>query len=354
MSGEQLERAELGELAAELASSNALEKTSSQVTTGASIPDERAQRLAAIADELGAAAGLADGTRAKYRRALERFARFASDLGSPGFPVAPAVVRLFVAELFDGGKSSSTIGVYLAALRWAHKRAGGDDPTADPEVRAVVAESRRRRGTAPERQRRALSLSELGALLGSIGSRTLLDHRDRALLSLGWSTGLRRRELVSIDAEHLRFEGTDLLVWRARAKTDQTGRGKWVGVPLSPDATVCAARHVRRWLRECGTVTGAVFVAIDRHGSMGGRLSPRDVHRVLLRRAELAELSDLAELGAHSLRRGVITECRRRGATLEELRDFIGHATIGTTAGYVEALDALSDRNPLRRLHVSA
>ena len=308
------------------------------------------ERLRDLADELTAGGGLSDATLSKYRRSLIWFGEWCTVADVEAHPASVDTVRLFVAELFDSGYSANSIGVYLAAIRWLHRRTGVDDPTADEQLRLTVAEARKRLGTdsAFDNQRRALSLSELRALLGSIDRGDLRAHRDRALLAVGWFTGLRRSELVSIDARHVTWDRGDLLIRRRPAKHDK--RAKFFGIPLRADSEVCGARLMRRWLRECGTVDGAVFVAVDRHGTMGGRLAPRDVHRILIRRARVADLADLADLGAHSLRHGVITELARAGVTDGDIADFVGHASVETTRRYMEAIEALSERNPLRRL----
>lgn len=308
------------------------------------------QMLRDLADELTAGGGLSDRTISKYTRSLVWFGEWCIAADVVPFPASVDTIRMFVAELFDSEYSANSIGVYLAAIRWLHRRTGAPDPTADEQLRLTVAEARKRLGTdsAFDNQRRALSLSELGALLGAIDKGDLRAHRDRALLAVGWFTGLRRGELVSIDARHVTWDGGDLLIRRKPAKHDK--RAKFFGVPLREDSAVCGARLMRRWLRESGTVEGPVFVAIDRHGSMGGRLADRDVHRILLRRARVADLADLADLGAHSLRHGVITELARVGVADGDISDFIGHASVETTRRYMEAVAALSERNPLRRL----
>lgn len=293
--------------------------------------------------------GVADSTRRKYESASVRFARWAASMGASEFPSTPQTVCRYIAAELLAGRSSSSIGVHVAAIAWLHRQGHVQDPTRSPRVRAVLAEYRRRRGTASRDPRRALARAELGAMVRICGP-GLLGLRDAALLTLGWSTGLRRRELVALDVEDLETVPPDLAVTVRRSKADQEGAGRVVGVPLSRDVEVCAVRRVRAWIDDAELGSGALFRRVDRWGRVGDRLDPRSVHRIVRTRACRAFLEDIGELGAHSLRAGLITGLRQAHVSLDDIARHVGHSSIRSTAGYVRVVDALDERNPLRRL----
>jgi len=64
---------------------------------------------------------------------------------------------------------------------------------------------------------------------------TLLDHRDRALLLLGFGAALRRSEFVALRLEHLRIEEEGFVLTLPRSKTNQEGRLETIAVAYGSD-----------------------------------------------------------------------------------------------------------------------
>ena len=88
-------------------------------------------------------------------------------------------------------------------------------------------------------------------------------------------------------------------------------------MPAAPETVACG---LRAWLANRGTSDGPLFLS-----RTGRRLSGRDVARILQRRAAEADLAVL-DLGAHSLRAGLVTQAARAGkpdlpVALDELGD---------------------------------
>ena len=101
----------------------------------------------------------------------------------------------FLAHEAKVGRSVSTIGRRLAAIRYGHKLAKAADPTDDEDVRATMKGIRRRLGVAPTRKT-AATVDVLQMLLARTPD-TLTGKHDRALLALGFAGAFRRSELVS-------------------------------------------------------------------------------------------------------------------------------------------------------------
>ncbi len=119
----------------------------------------------------------------------------AGTVGLGPLPAEPATVAGYVAELAfpDDDRppaAVATITRRLAAIGQVHGLAGYDNPAADPLVRQAMRGVRRALGVAPH-QKRAVTTEEIAAAVAQLGDR-LIDHRDRALLLLGFAGGMRR------------------------------------------------------------------------------------------------------------------------------------------------------------------
>jgi hypothetical protein len=97
-------------------------------------------------------------------------------------PAKPDAVAEFMADQAATGSRPSTLSPRLAAIRYAHRAAGYDTPTADERVRPVLAGVRRTVGAAPVRKKAATSDVVIAMAAPAASLRAL---RDRAILLLG-------------------------------------------------------------------------------------------------------------------------------------------------------------------------
>ncbi|MBZ0120678.1 MAG: site-specific integrase, partial [Sandaracinaceae bacterium] len=141
---------------------------------------------------------------------------------------------------------------------------------------------------------------------------TRIGRRDRALLMVGFAAALRRSELVALDVPDLGFTADGLELALGRTKTDQEEQGVRAGVPFGSDRATCPVRALRAWLEDAAMVEGAVFRSVSRHGRLGGRLSDRDVARIV-RRTALRGGLDPSRYTGHSLRAGLAPSAAKAG-----------------------------------------
>jgi integrase len=158
--------------------------------------------------------------------------------------------------------------------------------------------------------------------------------RDRALLTLGFESGLRRSELVALDFEHLKWIGSDVVVTVARSKTDQEARGRRVCVRRN-DGAACAVRALDAWMSVADVKTSALFRQIRKGGHLTNlRLGDRAIERTVKYAADLAGM-DSSRLSGHSLRSGFATAQARMGVPERTLMLRLGHSTPEMTRRYV-------------------
>ena len=168
---------------------------------------------------------------------------------------------------------------------------------------------------------RVLHQDEVNGLLDDPPAAILEDPpairaRDDAVLEVLYGSGLRVAELCGLDDGDLDLERGRAVVW---------GKGgKQRAVPLSPPSVdaLRAWRTHREELVSADTPEGAVFL-----NRRGRRLTPRDVRRVVDRRAS-------SPTHPHALRHTFATHLLDGGADLRAVQELLGHADLSTTQRY--------------------
>jgi len=287
-------------------------------------------------------------TRRAYAGAWRSYERWCARerLPVPWFPVREGVLVVYLEELADQGLSMSAIQGAVSALAWHHARCGHPSPSSSPAVQLRLAALRAILGSSPRAPRRPLSWSELGAMVRCCPP-GLAGIRDRAVLLTGYLTGARRAELAALRVQDLHWTGEALSVYFHRTKA---GHDHYAGLPLIDPPELCGVRALQRWRDLAQLSPGPLFRPVDRTGHVRDRaLSGRDIARIVQRAAERAALPARELIGAHSMRRGLIVELRRRGELIESIGRHVGHRQTATTMGYARPLAAL-DASPLRVL----
>ncbi len=329
-------------------------------------PDALAPMAQQAVEEL-ISEGSSANTDASYRAALRYWAawyalRYRQPMKLP-VPV-PAVVQFIVdharrttnsgariselppeidAALVAGGYKAkpgpmalTTLNHRLSVLSSLHRKTPGmENPCGDPQVRELIARTRRahaKRGDRP-RGKAALTLEPLEQLVATCDD-SLKGLRDRAVLLVGWASGGRRRsEIVGIQIEDLRRIGPNEYLFELGAsKTNQSGIAQAEDVKPIVGA---AGEALAAWLAACGLTAGPVFRAIGKGGKLRGPLSASAVRAIVKERSLLAGLA--GDFSAHSLRSGFVTEAARQQIPLGETMAMTGHRSVPTVMRYFRA-----------------
>lgn len=279
------------------------------------------------------AASTAPATRLAYKSDWKLFSSWCHDRGLQALPASPRTVADYLSD-HAGRLKPSTLGRRLTTISQAHLTIGAESPVTHSVVRRTWRGIRREHGTAP-RKVRAVEQDDLGDMLTGLSDDRLIDRRDRAMLAIGWTGALRRSEVVALDVEDLTFTSEGLEVRIGRSKADQEGQGVTLGLPYSPDPTVCPVRALQAWLQVSGITSGPVFVRVDRHGRiLPDRLSGRAyAERVKTHGARIG--MDPRDLGGHSPRRGFISTAIRRGVQERIVMAHSRHRSLSVFRGYI-------------------
>jgi integrase/recombinase XerD len=231
--------------------------------------------------------------------------------------------------------TAATINLRMATIkRLAIEMA--DNGLLDPNVAAAIGRAKgvkQRGGKAGN----WLVPAEANQLLRAPDADTLKGLRDRAILAILLSCGLRRAELL-----RLRF--SDLTQRDGRwVFIDLIGKGNRVRTVPVPTNVKAA---IDRWTTAAGLEEGYLFRPVNKSGvvSTSGIQDEKVIWRLVM---EYARQIGLDRLAPHDLRRTCAKLCRKNGGELEQIAFLLGHSSIQTTERYLgseqELVTAVND-----------
>ncbi len=171
-----------------------------------------------------------------------------------------------------------------------------------------------------------ITMDELNRILEQPNITTRIGLRDRTILELLFSTGLRISELVSLNSD-IDISGPELTI---RGKGDKVRL-----VFLSPEAR----DWVKRYLMKRADIHTALFID-DRSAKTtdrDARLTPRSIERSIRHYATAAGISK--KVTPHVIRHSFATNLLQNGADLRSVQTLLGHSHIGTTQIYTHISD---------------
>lgn len=294
-----------------------------------------------------AEASRSPATRRAYASDWKLFAAWCIVRQFGSLPAAPAVVALFVAAEAQRGIAASTIERRLAAIGYAHRRAGELPPQQQRGAHAifeVVAGIRRTSGTSVIRKAPASAAMTM-AMLGTISGDGVRARRDRAVIALGLAGAFRRSELANLRRRNVAFVDKGLRVTIRRSKTDQDGAGVVIAIPEG--RRIRSAALLRAWLDVAGATDAGDVGPLFRQLSRGDRItakpiSDRFVAR-LVQRCAAAAGYDQRDYAGHSLRAGFLTEAAKHGVSVFKMRDVSRHKSLDVLAVYVRDAELFDD-----------
>jgi len=222
---------------------------------------------------------------------------------------------------------STTIQAVRVVCRFCRWMVETDRLLVDPTIGFKV-------GNPPGKRPRVLSETEVTRLIESVDGDDPRSLRDRAILEVLYSTGLRAGELVTLHLEDLDLDELDVLVRCGKG-------GKSRRVPVGETARVAVLAYLaagRPLLAEEGEdrpdnhsreVPGVLWL-----GRYGRPLTAWILRDVVSRTAREAGL--IGRVTPHTLRHTAAVHLIRGGASVRHVQLFLGHATPQTTAHYTQ------------------
>jgi site-specific recombinase XerD len=266
-------------------------------------------------------------TAENYRLYLERFVEFTGDIKVGD--ITSETVRKYRLWLNryknDDGNELATItqAYHLIALRgflgYLSKR---DIESLAPDKIALPKVSRK--------QVTFLHYDEVQRLIGAIDLSSEAGLRDRAIVELLFSSGLRVSELINLNRDHVNTKRREFMV-RGKGQKDR---------PIF--ISQAAAGWVERYLDARQDTLPPLFLSYSRNVEADNsgdyrRLTARSVQRMVAQYARLAGITK--HVSPHTMRHSFATDLLMNGADLRSVQSMLGHSNISTTQVYTHVTD---------------
>ena len=176
-----------------------------------------------------------------------------------------------------------------------------------------------------ERSLDLITVEELNRLLAGPNGSDLKNLRDKAILELFFSTGLRVSELVSLDR--------DLNL--SKGEFSIRGKGEKVRVVFLSET---ARKAIKEYLAKRKDMEEAMFIQISTVNKKNfSRLTPRSIERIVKYYAIKAGISK--KVTPHIIRHSFATDLLQNGADIRSVQMMLGHSNISTTQIYTHITD---------------
>ncbi len=253
-------------------------------------------------------------TVVNYQRDLNRFSEFCQQFELTSWAIIKASdIRKFVAHLHRQGLSSKSIQRYLSSVRSFYRYLNREGVVDSNPAQAVQAPKAEKRLPA------TLDVDQMNALLDHTETDGFIGCRDRAMMELFYSSGLRLAELASLDIRDIDFG--DLLV-------HVTGKGsKSRVVPVGNEAIKAINAWLEKREQEGLFEQQALFLT-----QKGNRLGVRSIQKRLKFWGKQHGISD--KVHPHRLRHAFASHMLEASGDLRAVQELLGHADLSTTQIY--------------------
>jgi integrase/recombinase XerD len=264
--------------------------------------------------------GLSDNTIQAYRRDIEKFCAFARKRGLSTRDVQRADVVDFLASLYNSKLDSRSVARHLVTIRNFFRFALMEGYI--EEDPAATVESPKFRRSLPQ----FLSLDEVERVLQQPDASTLVGLRDKAMIELMYSCGLRVSELCGVRVSDLQMDEGCL---RCVGKGDKERI-----VPVGRRALETVRTYYDRGRPKLLRGRSSPYLFLNQRGGKMDRVAYWKALAQYGRRAGLRK-----HLKPHMLRHSFATHLLDRGADLRAVQMMLGHSDISTTQIYTHVVE---------------
>jgi integrase/recombinase XerD len=264
--------------------------------------------------------GLADNTVQAYRRDITKFAAFVTERKLATKDVTRGDVVDFLGSLYRRGLDSRSVARHLVTIRHFFRFALLEGYVVEDP--AATIESPKFRQSLPE----FLSLEEVDLLLGQPDVSSILGARDRAMIELMYSCGLRVSELCGLRVADLESDAGCL---RCVGKGDKERL-----VPVGRQALKAVQRYLRAARPKLLREGSSPYLFLNQKGGKIDRIGYWKLLGAYGRKAGLRKA-----LTPHMLRHSFATHLLDRGADLRSVQMMLGHSDISTTQIYTHVVE---------------
>ncbi len=281
-----------------------------------------------FADSLEVEGGRSSKTAENYTHYLMRFSEFTGNI--PVDKITTETIRKYRLWLNrytnQQGESLSlmTQSYHLVALRGFLQYLSKRDISSLPPNKIELPKTHRKQVT-------FLHVDEIERLIEAIDTDDDAGLRDRAIIELLFSSGLRVSELVALNRDHVNTKRREFMV-RGKGQKDR---------PIF--ISQAAAEHLENYLAVRTDSLTPLFISYSRNAQIAKtdgdfrRLTPRSIQRMVSKYAKLAGITK--HVSPHTMRHSFATDLLMNGADIRSVQSMLGHSDISTTQVYTHVTD---------------
>lgn len=287
------------------------------------------EALADFLEHLEVEGGRSPKTIENYKLYLERFIDFTDDI--PVADITAELIRKYrlwlnrhISDSSGEELSIITQSYHLIALRGLLTYLSRRDIPSLSADKIILPKTTRRQVT-------FLHYDEVVRMIEQIDTSSEQGLRDRAIVELLFSSGLRVSELTNLNRDHINLSRREFTV-RGKGQKDRP-------VFISQSAT----EHVQAYLDFRKDSLAPLFLSYSRNAgsaSVSGdfrRLTARSIQRMVAHYARLAGITK--HVTPHTMRHSFATDLLMNGADLRAVQSLLGHSNISTTQVYTHVTD---------------
>lgn len=256
---------------------------------------------------LNLAKGVSEHTLRGYRHDLVSFFTFAN-----GEEITKRTVRRFLAHLYEKKASSRTILRRLSALRSFYRHAIREKWVHENPLEEI---------DSPKKEKRlpvSIAYAQVQHLFNQPDTSCYLGFRDRAIMELFYSSGLRLSEVAGLNRRDFDAKNQILNIFGKGKKQRQA--------PITQTAADWLVRYLEHPERD-EKDPQAIF--LNKHGT---RLTPRSIDRNFAAYLKASGLSE--RVTPHTIRHTIATHWLENGMDLKTIQMLLGHTSLATTTIY--------------------
>jgi integrase/recombinase XerC len=245
---------------------------------------------------------------------------FAEHVGSRKWQeIDHVTIRGFLSHLYDKGLGKTSVARSLAAVRSLYRWLA-QEGIVEQNPAALVSTPK-----LPKKLPRVPTLEEMNSVLdGEMPEIASFPERDRLMLELLYSCGIRNSELVGIELDDIRLSAEAILI-RGKGKKE-----RYVPFGDAVKSALAAYLPARQLvLSDLHKHTPALLI-----NQRGGQLTTRSVGRIIKKIAVAKGLSP--DVHPHTLRHAFGTHMLEEGADLRAIQEMLGHERLSTTQRYTQ------------------
>jgi len=259
-------------------------------------------------------------TLRNYRIDLTSFFQHGKNVELALATIDRKMLREFLSHLSDKGASKKTVARRLSALRsffrWCMRE-------------KLLEKSPMEELESPKLDKKipfCLSQEQISQLFCQPDIETLFGLRDRTMMELFYSSGIRLSELAQLNRADFDPAGLQLLV-RGKGKKERI-------VPVTKNAASWIERYLscpKRYRNESGQKAEADTEALFLN-RLGSRLIPRSIDRMFEKYLHKSGL--VGDITPHTIRHSIATHLLENGMDLKKIQFLLGHSSLATTTIY--------------------